>query len=151
MKTNQFLRIVERFAADGVDGCWEWPMYCHPSGYGHLNYLNRNSSTRAHRLAYELLAGPLQPGEFVLHKCDNPPCFRPDHLRAGTNADNMADMAAKGRSKASNIACSHGHLYVEGSWFYATKDGQSYRACRICKRARGREVDRRRRQRRRAA
>lgn len=33
----------------------------------------------------------------VLHHCDTPPCVRPDHLFAGTNADNIADMMAKGR------------------------------------------------------
>jgi len=34
----------------------------------------------------------------VMHKCDNPPCFRIDHLRIGTVAENNADRAAKGRS-----------------------------------------------------
>lgn len=29
----------------------------------------------------------------------NPPCFRYDHLRLGTAADNTADMLAKGRQR----------------------------------------------------
>jgi hypothetical protein len=33
----------------------------------------------------------------ILHKCDNRKCFRPDHLFEGTEADNTADMIAKGR------------------------------------------------------
>jgi len=36
----------------------------------------------------------------VLHTCDNPPCVRGDHLFTGTNADNVADRVAKGRSSA---------------------------------------------------
>lgn len=32
-----------------------------------------------------------------MHLCDNPPCFRFDHLRLGTHAENLADMRAKGR------------------------------------------------------
>lgn len=37
-------------------------------------------------------------GLLVMHRCDNPPCYRFDHLRLGTHADNAQDMAAKGRN-----------------------------------------------------
>lgn len=50
-----------------------------------------------HRWVSEQIDGPLPPGICVLHRCDNPPCFRYDHLFRGTKADNNADAAAKGR------------------------------------------------------
>jgi hypothetical protein len=41
-------------------------------------------------------------GKVVMHLCDNPPCFRLDHLAIGTQADNMADRNAKGRQARGN-------------------------------------------------
>lgn len=54
----------------------------------------------AHRFVWETLNQPLLPGQCVLHRCDNPKCINPEHLFVGTQADNMKDMAAKGRGGA---------------------------------------------------
>ena len=54
----------------------------------------------AHRFVWEALNPPLLPGQCVLHRCDNPKCINPEHLFVGTQADNMKDMAAKGRGGA---------------------------------------------------
>lgn len=40
------------------------------------------------------------PGMFVCHRCDNRPCWKPDHLFLGTVADNNRDMFVKGRGHA---------------------------------------------------
>lgn len=75
------------------NGCWQWTDACHPrDGYGFFKLDGR--SQYAHRLAVGLEKG--QPG-VVMHTCDNPGCVNPDHLRVGTQQDNLADMHAKKR------------------------------------------------------
>lgn len=76
--------------------CMVWTLRRHEDGYGRLNY--RSRPWKAHRLVYALLNGPIPPGYYVLHRCDNPPCINPSHLFLGTPDDNVKDCVRKGRS-----------------------------------------------------
>lgn len=74
--------------------CWVWPGSVNNNGYGSTK---RNGQNYVHRAAWVQAVGPIPDGLDVCHVCDNPPCFRPSHLFLGTAADNMQDMARKGR------------------------------------------------------
>lgn len=76
---------------DKSGDCWLWTGARDGKGYGRLG--NKVAS----RLSWELSHGPIPRGKLVCHKCDNPPCVRPDHLFLGSPADNFYDMVAKGR------------------------------------------------------
>lgn len=77
--------------------CWPWTGRQLPSGYGRVKDAN-GQYVYAHRLSYLLDRGELNPDLDVLHRCDNPPCVRPDHHFEGTAADNAADRDTKGRT-----------------------------------------------------
>lgn len=78
-------------------GCWIWTANKTRRGYGLVGVASGRSMS-AHRASWTLAYGPIPDGLCVLHRCDNPSCVRPDHLFLGSNADNIADREAKGRT-----------------------------------------------------
>jgi hypothetical protein len=79
--------------------CWSWTGW-KQKGYGKLNAGNGTKRTLlAHIVSWDIHFPDQPRGDLcVLHKCDNPECGRPEHLRLGTKADNNYDKVAKGRN-----------------------------------------------------
>ncbi len=96
-------RLWEKVEKAPGAGCWIFTGSLQ-GGYGSISAGGHSGRMlRAHRVAWELIVGPVPDGLFVCHRCDEPACCRADknptksHLFLGTQSDNMVDCAAKGR------------------------------------------------------
>jgi hypothetical protein len=86
-----------------TDGCWNW-VGGGSKGRGQIGLNDR--VYLAYRISWELAYGTAPGKLWILHKCDNPACVRPDHLFLGTNRDNIDDSMSKGHRRGAIIAAS---------------------------------------------
>jgi len=77
--------------------CIEYEGTRDAQGYGRRR-VDWSTSHLVHRQEWERVRGPIPDGLCVLHRCDNPPCYRLGHLFLGTRSDNARDRQRKGRT-----------------------------------------------------
>lgn len=94
---SAFRRLLKKRLITAKD-CWEWTGARNRHGYGVIRVGGRAGGTvLVHRLAASVYLDYDLQDPAVLHTCDNPPCFNPDHLYVGDQADNMRDAYSRGR------------------------------------------------------
>lgn len=102
------------------DGCWLWIGVRKSATSRYGRFVDGDETVRAHRRAWEMVAGPIPEGLDVLHTCDDGACVRNDeigtyeikgrvlprhgHLYLGTHDDNMKDRQLKGRVSRKSTA-----------------------------------------------
>ncbi|GGM78602.1 hypothetical protein GCM10012275_56560 [Longimycelium tulufanense] len=77
----------------GPGGCLLWTGARNTKGYPYVRHAGR--MVGAHRLAYVLTRGDLDPADAVHHRCGVPSCINPHHLQASTHVHNAIDMHAR--------------------------------------------------------
>lgn len=101
---EQRIDLGDRFwsRVNFLGSCWEWAGSVNAKGYGQFS-VEKATPKLSHRLSYEYAFGPFRKTLCVCHKCDNPPCVRPDHLFLGDRSANNMDMLAKGRARGGSL------------------------------------------------
>lgn len=126
---ERFWTKVEK--SDDQDGCWLWKASLDSKGYGQINIAGKRTRlARAHRLAYEMVVGPIPDGLQLDHLCRNRACVNPRHLEPVTNREN-----ALRSERARRTACIHGHPYTAENTIWKAN---GRRTCRECDRMRKR-------------
>lgn len=93
---DRFMSKVEK-----TNSCWIWHGATNGGnnkgfkyGFFQMNYRMHY----AHRWIWEYTNGPIPDKMVVMHTCDNPLCVNVEHLRLGTQADNIHDRDQKGHN-----------------------------------------------------
>lgn len=92
---------IDRFLAkvEQTPLCWQWLGACHGTREPRGHFWNGEKNVDAARWIYQHHHPDADlTGKVIRHTCDNPLCVKPAHLLVGTQADNVADMHARGRS-----------------------------------------------------
>lgn len=94
-----------------IDECLKWAGAKNDKGYGYARVGGKQK--RVHRLVAEHVFGPIPAGAVVMHSCDNPSCYRIEHLSIGTQKRNVEDMLEKGRDRMRGSANPRAKLSAE--------------------------------------
>ena len=110
-----------------ADGCLVVASGLQGKGYGQISVEGRKQLT--HRVAYELLVGPIPDGLQLDHLCRNRACWRPDHLEPVTNRVNTLRGDKVTARSAQVTHDPYGHPYSGDNLIISS---QGRRVCRIC-------------------
>jgi hypothetical protein len=119
--------------------CWLWCGGIQRGGYGKVDKPTR----LAHRVAYELLVGPIPEGLQLDHLCRVRSCVNVLHLEPVTARENQLRGKSVSGINAAKTECANNHP-LSGENLYIYPDGHK-RACRECIRQRTRDYRKRKR------
>jgi hypothetical protein len=100
-------RLLSRSVMDPATGCWLWMGRVEPNGYAKVGFWRAGGGKGApvinkwlHRVAFEVFkCAEIPEGHDIDHRCREPTCINPEHLRAITAKANRSAGAKNGNFK----------------------------------------------------
>jgi hypothetical protein len=128
--------VADRFwsKVDKTETCWLWTASIDGDGYGWFRLYGRLE--RSHRIAYELLIGPIPDGLQLDHLCRNRGCVNPDHLEPVPLIENVMRGEGPMAVNARKTHCIHGHEFTDAN---TDRSERGHRRCVTCRRERDRK------------
>lgn len=129
--------------SSGPDACWNWIACLRKDGYGQIGNVGTGTGgvkrlivegmprvPRAHRVAYELVRGPIPDGLTIDHLCRNRGCVNPYHLEAVTGSVNTLRGTAPSALNAAKTHCYQGHEFTDANTRIETNGSRTCKTCR---------------------
>lgn len=131
---------ADRFWAkvDKTDNCWLWTATVNANGYGQAWFESRLQL--AHRVAYQLVVGPIPDGLSLDHLCRTPGCVNPAHLEPVTHRENCLRGVSPAARQAQQTHCKRGHEFDDENTYVDPSGGRRCRQCRRDTRAERRQL-----------
>lgn len=133
--TRDLATVLSERSKPGPGGCQLWIARVTRKGYGDLWWDGRQ--VHAHRLAYQLYAGPIPDGFHIHHTCEVRACINPDHLTPVSPREH-AYLHPENAQRA-KTHCANGHEFTAANTYvYTGRKHWTHRMCRACDRDRKR-------------
>lgn len=119
-------RLEEKIEYCPTTGCWLWIAAQDGRGYGVVqNTLGQKQLSKAHRVIYRSLIGPIPEDLTLDHLCKTTICVNPDHLEPVTHRENVLRGDSPSAKNAKKSTCPRGHSYN-------AVDNRGGRYCNLC-------------------
>lgn len=125
--------------------CWTWTGSVSKDGYGRIYVPRpRYPMVKVHRVAFELMVGPIPEGLYIDHLCHNGDplcpsagdcfhrrCVNPAHLEAVDRRENNLRGNSFCARHARQTHCYKGHEYTPENTIRSRETGRQCRTCRL--------------------
>jgi hypothetical protein len=125
IRASVIARLTKYSRQDG--DCIRWTGVRGAKGYGHIGV---DGKTRiVHRVAYELLVGPIPDGLEIDHRCRVRDCINVAHLEPVSHVENVR------RRRDNPDHCAQGHPFTEENTYWARWRARPnpIRKCKRCR------------------